>query len=103
MKTLLSTAWAFTKGVPREVWYVVAAAAFLLWFAGNRYDAGQESVYAKLRAAEATAAANAQLAAQSADAEQQEQASEFQAEQEALAKVIEKAEANDENPLDAIF
>lgn len=41
--TLLATAWAFLKGVPREVYYALAAIAALWW----AYSAGQDAKQAE--------------------------------------------------------
>lgn len=73
-----------------------------LTYCEGRSD-GRESVKAELRIAEAKAAENALKAAARAD-EKALQREEAEAEAVGdLIKQIEEAEANDENPLDALF
>lgn len=45
--TLLATAWAFLKGVPREVWYVLAAGLALYAYGEARHKAGESEVRAE--------------------------------------------------------
>ncbi len=71
--SLLTPAWGFLKGLPREVWYIVAAALLLWWV----YGQGQASRQSEIDQAELlhriTAASldtlQAELAAMVADGE----------------------------------
>ena len=103
IKTFAGRALAFLAKVPREVWYILAALLFLLWFAENRYDAGRDAVLAKLEKAEAEAKQKADEAATVADGEAQERSEGFRKEQETLEKAIDDAQANDGNALDGLF
>lgn len=40
IRTVWGTAWHFLKSVPREIWYIAAAALLLVWIDGRAYDRG---------------------------------------------------------------
>lgn len=97
------SAWGMLGKVPREVWYALAALAAWWWFSSHYYDEGRESVFAELREAEKKAQDEAAKARDVADTKAAERAV---VEAEIIAgqiEAIEKAEANDENALDALF
>lgn len=107
IRTVWGKAWAAIKTVPWFVWVAVAVVA--LWFIDRNaqyregYDNGAESVKAELRAAQAKAAETALKAAARAD---EKAIARAEAESEVIERqldAIERAEANDENPLDALF
>lgn len=43
IRTVFGAVADFFKSLPREVWYALAALAFLWWFAGMQYDRGYEA------------------------------------------------------------
>ena len=102
IKTALSSAGGFLKQVPREVWYAIAG--FAWWFFSAHYiGVGEDRVWTQLKEAEQAAQEAAADAVKVADEEAKERA---EAQAEVLAEqieAIEKAKANDENALDAIF
>lgn len=99
--------WAAIKAVPWQV-YAIGALVAAIPINGcvqynKGYDNGAESVKAELRAAQSKAAETALKAAAQADEKALERA---EAEAEVIERqldAIERAEANDENPLDALF
>lgn len=105
--SILSTIGGFLKRVP---WFVyVGVAVLALWFIDRNaqyregHEDGRETVLAEFRAKEAEALKNAAEARQEADT-----AGEQRELQEAeivggMIDDIERAEANEENPLDALF
>lgn len=101
--TILTGIWGFLRGVPWQVYAGLALlAAFWIW-GNHQYSEGRESVLVELRAAEAEAKEAAIDAAASADASERDRVADFMAEQEALSDVIEQAEKENGNALDAIF
>lgn len=101
--SFLAPAGGFLKGVPKEVWYGIAALA-LLWLAYQHgVSSENERWITKLEKAEAEAKLKAEKAKQSADASERERAQEFEQQQEVLGDVIDEANSSDTNALDAIF
>ena len=99
--------WAALKAVPWFVWVAIAVAA--LWFIDRNaqyregFENGRGEVLEQLRKAEAEAAQKALEAVARADEKALERA---EAEAEVIERqldAIQRAEANDENPLDALF
>lgn len=62
IKTAFGAAWDFLKQVPREIWYALAAAAFLWWFAGAQYERGYDKRDAEYAEAARKAAEQARVA-----------------------------------------
>lgn len=107
IRTVWAKVWDAIKSVPWFVWVAVAVVAMWLMDRNAQYregfENGAESVKAELRAAQSKAAETALKAAAQADEKALERA---EAEAEVIERqldAIERAEANDENPLDALF
>ena len=107
IRTVWGKIWAALKSVPWFVWIGVAVLA--LWFIDRNaqyregFESGRTEVLEELRTAQVKAAENALKAAAQADEKALERA---EAEAEVIERqidAIERAEANDENPLDALF
>jgi len=107
IRTVWGKIWAALKSVPWFVWVGVAVVS--LWFIDRNaqyregFENGRTEVMEELRTAQAKAAENALKAAAQADEKALERA---EAEAEIIERqleAIERAEANDENPLDALF
>ena len=107
IRTVWGKIWAALKSVPWFVWIGVAVLA--LWFIDRNaqyregFENGRTEVLEELRTAQAKAAETALKAAAQADEKALERA---EAEAEVIERqldAIERAEANDENPLDALF
>ena len=103
MFAFLNPITAILGKVPWQIW----VAAALIVSHGGAYcsgkSVGKQVIIERLEKAEAKAKADAVKAAASADGKQQERATDFQKEQEALGKAIEDARAAGDNPLDAVF
>ena len=103
IKAALGKAWDFLGTVPREVWYALGAVVAWWGFSSHYIDQGREQVLTELRQAEADAKEKAQEARAKADEKAEERAQNFEQKQDVLSEAIKKAEANNENSLDAIF
>lgn len=76
--SFLAPVWCFLKNVPREVYYIAAAALLLLWIDGRAYDRG----YSDRTAEYEEAARRAQERAREADTDANETVTETQTEVE---------------------
>lgn len=107
----IRTVWGKALDALRRVpWFVWAGLAILaFWwidrsgqYREGRQD-GREMVLAELRAAEAESLKKAAESARKADTAGEKRALEFAEAQATAIETIEKAEASDANPLDALF
>ncbi len=94
---------AFLGGIPWQLWVVAALLALLpITYCKGKSD-GKQAIIARLEKAEVKAKEKAKIAATNADAKQTDATEKFEAQQEALGKVIKDAKATDSNPLDALL
>ena len=107
IKTVWGKAFDALKRIPWFVW--VALAILALWWIdrGAQYreglSDGREAILAEFRAAEAEALKKGAEKARKGDLAGEKRALEFAEEQAAAIEVIEKAEIEEGNALDAIF
>lgn len=64
--SFLAPLWGFMKGVPREVWYGIAAVLLFLWIANAQYDRGYQARSVEYERAAREAQERARAADQSA-------------------------------------
>lgn len=103
IKTVWGKAIDLLGKVPREVWYCLAALAAWWWFSSHYIEQGREEVLSELRAAQAETAEKALEAIAEADTAALERHEANAAVLEAQIERIEQAEAEESNPLDALF
>lgn len=100
-------ALAFLGKVPWQIWAGLALilAVGLSYCQGHRtgYNKADAEWTERLEKAEREAKAKAVAAERSADEQQQERATEFEAEQEALREIIDESESTGGNPLDSLL
>lgn len=100
------SALAFLKSVPSWAWGLGAALLLALGvylYGASQYNAGKQEILDRLEQAEADAKLAAEQAMREADSEAEKRALAHAATQSALRSVIDEAQTDGVNPLDAVI
>lgn len=93
----------FLGGVPREVYYALAAVVLLLGYGQVQYNKGKDVILERLEEAQREARLLAEEAMNEADSEAEKRAIAHAVTQSTLTKVIQDAQRDNSNPIDALI